>query len=309
MNNIKKEYGILIYKDSMNLGDQIQSIAAKQLLEKNNIHDIKYFVDRDTGNIYDKSNNLCSNLPEKSVKCIFNGWFDKAYTNFPVNKAIDALFISFHVNETTKDETYNWLKPYITNSSKSLCDLSYFYDYRSSGFDIGTRDIHTYNKFIENGYINVFLSGCLTTTLQRKTSLQTRNGIYIVDVDTKMLKKHVPENILKKAIYISHVYKKDIKDDHQKTKEATEMLKLYENAELVITSRLHCALPCLSYNTPVIFCYYDMKDVRLVGNIDTIPVLGKNIINFENLKNIRPNNFTENVNRMKNVVKKWILKK
>src|SRR5690606_2212306 len=34
---------------------------------------------------------------------------------------------------------------------------------------------------------------------------------------------------------------------------ALDVLKAYANAKLVITSRIHCALPCLAFGTPVIF--------------------------------------------------------
>jgi exopolysaccharide biosynthesis predicted pyruvyltransferase EpsI len=34
---------------------------------------------------------------------------------------------------------------------------------------------------------------------------------------------------------------------------AESVLKKYASAKLVVTSRLHCALPCLAFGTPVIF--------------------------------------------------------
>ena len=36
-------------------------------------------------------------------------------------------------------------------------------------------------------------------------------------------------------------------------KRAEELIHLYSEAQLVITSRIHCALPCLGLKTPVIF--------------------------------------------------------
>ena len=48
--------------------------------------------------------------------------------------------------------------------------------------------------------------------------------------------------------------------------EARGLLEIYKQAELVITSRLHCALPCRAFNTPVIFIHADYgKDRRFSG--------------------------------------------
>jgi hypothetical protein len=60
---------------------------------------------------------------------------------------------------------------------------------------------------------------------------------------------------------------------------ALERLKLYSEASLVITSRLHCALPCVAFGTPVLFLHRNMKsDCRfdsllcnLLGDGRTLP--------------------------------------
>ena len=46
---------------------------------------------------------------------------------------------------------------------------------------------------------------------------------------------------------------KDFKTDSDRLNEAERLVKLYAGASLIITSRLHCALPALGLDTPVIF--------------------------------------------------------
>ncbi|MDR2193935.1 MAG: polysaccharide pyruvyl transferase family protein [Treponema sp.] len=46
---------------------------------------------------------------------------------------------------------------------------------------------------------------------------------------------------------------------------AESLIKKYAAALLVVTSRLHCALPCLGLETPVIFIAEDLQDKRLGG--------------------------------------------
>lgn len=306
---MEQKYGIIAYKNSINLGDQIQSIAAKQLFDKNNVETIDYFVDRDKNIIYNINNNIQNDLPLNSLYCIYNGWFDKNYASFPLNPSINPLFISFHVNETQKDSTYNWLQTHETNSLKSLCHIDNKKEYDKCNYGIGCRDVHTLNKFIENKYTNAYLSGCLTMTLEINSVFsQKREHIYIVDVNISDIRAYVPKKILDNSIVLSHVYKKDMLDEQQKLKEAEQLLKLYQNAKLVITSRLHCALPCLAYSTPVVFSYYNMNDVRLKGLIDTIPVIGKQSIDWDNVKNTLPDNWNSNVMKMRNIVSEWVEK-
>ena len=59
------------------------------------------------------------------------------------------------------------------------------------------------------------------------------------------------------ASYFSHVIKigegTDLNTEEEKLFYAENLLKRYAVSELVVTSRIHCALPCLGIETPVIF--------------------------------------------------------
>jgi polysaccharide pyruvyl transferase WcaK-like protein len=46
---------------------------------------------------------------------------------------------------------------------------------------------------------------------------------------------------------------------------AREMLETFENAELVVTSRIHSLMPSMSKGTPAILVHKDMNDPRFIG--------------------------------------------
>src|SRR5690606_18727181 len=48
--------------------------------------------------------------------------------------------------------------------------------------------------------------------------------------------------------------------EEQRFKEAERFLNIFSKAKLVITSRIHCALPCLALGTPVIFINYGFSN-------------------------------------------------
>lgn len=60
------------------------------------------------------------------------------------------------------------------------------------------------------------------------------------------------DEFLFNAEYISHEVNNDVTDD-EKMEQARQLVRLYAGAKLVVTSRIHAALPCLGVETPVIF--------------------------------------------------------
>jgi hypothetical protein len=67
------------------------------------------------------------------------------------------------------------------------------------------------------------------------------------------LKKIISDDLLKSAIYINQEPPANRYNDEEKFAMAEDLLNQYAKAKLVITSRIHCALPCLAMGTPVIF--------------------------------------------------------
>ena len=217
-----------------NLGDEIQSIAAKQFLPR-----IDYFINRD------KMDEL---KIEDRVKAIFNGWFTHNPDEWPPkNRKIEPLFISFHISNEYGSSAEKLTSPEA---------IRYYKRFQP----IGCRDLHTLELLKNNG-IDAYFSGCLTLTLENKFQKRTDN-IYLVDVDDR-LKEIVPQDIREKLHCLSHYDKQ--KDWIDRFYKAQSFLDLYAQAKLVITSKLHCFLPCLAFGTPAVFIPSNPEDVRYTG--------------------------------------------
>lgn len=61
-------------------------------------------------------------------------------------------------------------------------------------------------------------------------------------------------DVLLNAKYLTHNLPQSLfKDDDDKMRYARDLIQEYGKARLVVTSRLHCALPCVGMETPVVF--------------------------------------------------------
>ena len=69
-------------------------------------------------------------------------------------------------------------------------------------------------------------------------------------------RKFFSKDVLVNAEYIcqqDRYYNDAFANDNELLKEAERLIKKYAKARLVVTSRIHCALPCLGMETPVIY--------------------------------------------------------
>ncbi len=100
----------------------------------------------------------------------------------------------------------------------------------------------------------------MTLTLKRRESTPVNGKVYIVGV-TSSLQKVIPGSILKNSVYVNQS-KVELPCVPSQTRRdlATHLLEEYKsNASLVITSRIHCAMPCIAMGIPVIFLYSTRK--------------------------------------------------
>lgn len=267
-------YGLLIAK-TVNIGDDIQSLAAMQFLPR-----VDVFLDRD---------NLQDIALTESIKVIMNGWFTLHPEKWPPISKIIPLFISFHISPQV-------VKDFLTEDT-----ISYLKNHEP----IGTRDIFTRNILQEVG-IEAYFSGCLTLTLDYKYSTTINHEseddkkILIIDLDEGALNS-IPEYILDEAVILTHSLYSFKKDYLTKLKlysmwknirsivpitSALDALRRYRakfdspekrlnlaekrilqiaNSRLVITSRLHAALPAVAFGIPVLFVHRNLNDPRFSG--------------------------------------------
>tara|TARA_B100001741_G_scaffold313833_1_gene322462 strand:- start:12674 stop:13612 length:939 start_codon:yes stop_codon:yes gene_type:complete len=279
----------LSYPKSNNLGDYIQSIATKEIIGEDSIG-----LDRENLHIYNGSN----------VYLIMNGWFMQNSRNWPPSDKITPFFISFHINPIAKDNLL------------SKKGLEYFQKHEP----IGCRDMYTQNLLQKKG-INSYFSGCLTLTLRNKKKDFKKEGVLIIGaldrlkpkIDIKNLfnelikypykffkynrsKKRLDDFILNKG-FSKVTYKSQIIDlyknvDKQRNLLANEQLNLIAKSKLVITSRLHVALPAIAYGTKVIFLKDGLEHInhqsRLKGISDYFYCCKSEDLNTLSLVDVKP---------------------
>ena len=304
------KYGLLTYDENQrffNVGDNIQSLAAKQFLPR-----VDVYVNREK----------LAEYKGPKLKVIMNGWFTHNIHNWVPSEDIIPLFVSFHINNTAA--------PFML-SEKGI-------NYLKKHEPIGCRDQFTADTLKSKG-IEAYFSGCLTLTLNTYKAADPERGdaIYIVDPlysyprpekifynakatirnilngtafqlskKKRHLKKFISYDVLNSAEFINQEPPSNTYTDEEKFEMAETLLKKYAKAKLVITSRIHCALPCLALGTPVIFvngfdsfvdsCRFD-GILELFNRIDINSKTGDFTTNFDLKDKIDRNTTVKNLEK------------
>ncbi len=234
-------YGLLSYTGTHNLGDEIQSIASRQFLPR-----VDEYVDREQlSNYVSESNDI--------VSIVLNGWFAHHPENWPPSKYLNPLFVAFHISPGPSYKSGLLPKDFFLNKQA----LKYLKAYEP----IGARDNLTLQMLQDSG-IESYFSGCMTLTLSRPNLAKDEDLIVL---------NELPANITNfiKAKTKKHVKSSthgDVKDGIAYRFTAAEsLLSEYAKASCVITSRLHCALPCVAMGVPVFLIDVQMDQERFSG--------------------------------------------
>lgn len=237
------KFGLMSYDYTTNLGNEIQSIAARRFLPQ-----IDYFIEHEKLNLFHS---------DDKVKMIMNGWYLDCLKSWSPSDSIDPLLISMHFNTS-----FNDTKKVIASSESK--------DFFSSFGPVGCRDYSTLN-LLNDLEIDAYFTGCLTLTLENKYSANNDYKYIVVNswnskeiIDFLKSKTDLPiydihqESVLSfEKKYLDNMPTSYTLTSFYNHKEkffiAENMLRLYENAYCVITDRVHCALPCLAFKTPVLF--------------------------------------------------------
>jgi hypothetical protein len=108
--------------------------------------------------------------------------------------------------------------------------------------------------------IKTYYSKCLTLTFPKR-ELEPQNGkVFLVDINEDT---PIPKSLESEAIRITHVIP-HVYSEELKFEMAKQLLDMYKKeARLVITKRLHCALPCIAFGIPVVFLTDNPNDYRI----------------------------------------------
>lgn len=129
---------------------------------------------------------------------------------------------------------------------------------------IGTRDERVMRMFRERG-ISAFTSGCLTITFPLRERAPVDGKVFLVDVPDELL-DYLPSKLADKAERITHMHPFERIPSDQAEAERLDALARHlcqryaEEGALVVTSRLHCAAPCIAMGIPTIIVAHNISD-------------------------------------------------
>lgn len=238
----KMKYGLFEYSTE-NIGDEVQSIAARRFLPS-----IDYYFDRDN---IDKTD-----TGKDEVKLIMNGWYTHKPENFPPkNKHIHPLLISMYIEQhanngkTAKRFAGKECKKFLTDNGP-----------------VGARDKATLD-FLKKNKIDSYFSGCVTLTLCKDSTVKKSDYILAVDVSDKVYEKM--KRMTSRQIVRIDTNRCIEMPRNSKFALAEYYLSLYQSAHAVVTRRLHCMLPCLALETPVL-AITGREPHRYAGLVDLV---------------------------------------
>jgi exopolysaccharide biosynthesis predicted pyruvyltransferase EpsI len=235
-----------------NLGDHIQIIAQLNLLKKHGVVPSIYF-DRDFG---DFGQGGCLDRYENDVLLVMNGWHKVGNQGWPPSDKLVPIITGFHI------------RPHRWKNATSKENLKYLETHSS----IGCRDEFTKNLLESHG-IECHLSNCLTTTFEKRESSEAQTQTYVVSAESDWF-DILPSYIRNECEYINHYTKTT---DFSSNMIDAEMLlsKYRKSAKLVITTLLHCALPCIAMGIPVVVFYPNSQEKPMNTDVQRMSTLSK----------------------------------
>lgn len=238
MEKIPNRWALFEYS-TKNMGDDIQSIAAKRFLPQ-----VDYYINRDRIGSY--------SVPcDEPVGIIANGWYMNAPRRWPPSDPLlQPLLVSIHLHTKSQRTTDVLSEP---------ASLDYF---RRFG-PVGARDISTM-EFLRNHDVESWLSGCLTLTLNPDPRVNKEEYVLAVDLPADAVAA-LRSRTDRPVIEVSPFHYVTLTRP-ERTQLAEFLLMLYQSAHCVVSSRLHAALPCLALGTPVLVLMNEkLQDGRLDG--------------------------------------------
>lgn len=294
--NGQTRYGVIVHGEatdskSINIGDYIQALASAQFLPK-----VDAIIDRETIGSYDG----------EDLKIIMNAWYMYDARQWPPSPKIHPLFVSMHINSTARaifstPQSIAYLKQYepigcrdkaTEQFLRSLGVEAYFsgcmtltfgQSYKSPQHDGPVYFVDPATPPIGGVFRQTMLVAKSLLAFEKirrlcKKRYSKHHGLQISRrqwLSTTAFyyeyRKIFDEHLLFEAEYIcqqSCHYAKDFQSGEERMREAERLVRLYARACLVVTSRIHCALPCTGLETPVIYTLGSAHDEASACRMD-----------------------------------------
>lgn len=255
----------------INIGDYIQALASSQFLPS-----IDGFVNREELKAYDA----------ETCTVIMNGWFMHHPDQWPPSSHIHPLFLAFHINtlaqkDILSDKGIKYLKEHEPIGCRDMYTQRLLAQHGIISYFSGCMTLTLGYKYkIANERNAIYFVDPYFTTQWTLTTIF--KNLYELGKNFKAInliatKYPSTESWFKKRMILatfyreySRVFSREIllrgeyicqqsssyskfENDTELLQEAERLVTLYAKASMVVTSRIHCALPCLGLETPVIF--------------------------------------------------------
>ncbi|KAL6063497.1 hypothetical protein QOT17_011508 [Balamuthia mandrillaris] len=230
-----------------NSGDEMQGFSGLQFIPFRD-----HFVDREL--LHDFQ------LPahEPPVTLFANAWYGGANMQWPPSPSIDPLLFSLHFGEKFQ-----------RTALAHPGSLAFLKEHRP----IGARDLGTL-QFLQSQGVPSFFSACATLLIQplptkvtsssEEAEAEEKRSIVVVDVPKSLVHSIVPQHLHPHIVYHDQNIPAAKKRNRlRRFRYAYALRRAYAQARLVITARIHAALPCVGMGVPVLFP--EMEDKALPG--------------------------------------------
>ena len=265
------KYGLIVHFKTRNIGDDIQCYVMEKFLPR-----VDYLIDREHLDSFYTSTG-------EQVAAFLGGWYLQSPLNWPPSPFLKLFPTSIHFTNKggkvmfiLKDYGATWLKQIAP---------------------IGCRDEGT-AELLKSFGIKAYVSGCFTLAIEPFADVEKHEKIVLVDCSKEVF-DFVKANTKKKIVVASHRYaidklspevvafaeEHDAKDVIATSHEPAQpdephelvyhkgswsyrralmegLLRFYQGASLVVTKRLHVALPCLAMGTPVLMINGEDKSMH-----------------------------------------------
>ncbi len=297
----------LLYKETLlgrkNIGDYIQSLAASQFFETIDYHIQQEYIDKFTtggecvkvimnGWFMSNPNNW---PPSADILPLFVSFHitPGAYNKMLSHEGVEYLKKHEPIGCRDMDTMETLLKNGISAYYSSCLTLTLGLKYKENEKSGEIIFVDPYYEFhrntnkrislipISKSIVTLLFNYRLVMKIAKRfffKSLFVKRNKILYKIESilraacfyRVYKTKFTDELLTQATYITHIQEPSPVDmSAERFEIANELVKRYAKASLVVTSRIHAALPCLGIETPVIFTTLDNpykgKNIHSVG--------------------------------------------